>query len=471
MNSRESHTARTRLLCATTALGVALAALWLLINGYGLIFPILIALAIIILAAARFPSFAWICYFLSISMTGAVLHVGPALVRAEMLALPLLVICVIRIKSGEGMTGVISRLSPRTLSLAIAYFAWASTTTAVNAPTPFPSLWILLQILAGFLAFASLRVSDEEKLKMIKSGSFVLGAIAGLSLLSWVARTYLGLPPGLTPGVAVDGRLIGFSFETNIFASQCVGWVALCSRWWRDLGRGVRIANVLLCFSVILAGTRAAWIALLFVMALSGFESARTSYKWFFGLIAGAGVALLTLPAFMQVDLSDRNSLAWRLGNLFSTDEGTGAYRAGIYETAIADIDSLGRALAGSGINSFSQFHLMDPTGVSASYLSSIWLAVLYDTGIVGLILFFGLIGSVVYSCHSRRDGIIVVVSLLICASATNLIWFQYPWIYLALLIFAHPNSTSDFRFRTWPRAVDTQNATYLPLNQVLEKR
>lgn len=465
MNSEDSRRTRTRLLCASTAFAAAIAALWLLINGYGLVFPILIAIAIITLAAVRFPSFAWVCYFLSISMTGAVLNIGPALVRAEMLVLPLLLICVIRIRSGAEIPGIISRLSPRTLSLAVAYFAWASITTAINAPMPLPSFWILLQILTGFLGFASLRVSDEEKLRMIRSGSFVLGTIAGLSLLSWLSRTYLGIPSGLTPGVAGDGRLIGFSFETNIFASQCVGWVALCSRWWRALGRWTRIANVLLCFSVILAGTRAAWIALLFVLALSGFESARNSYKWILGIIAGAGAALLTLPAFLQDGVSDRNSLAWRLGNIFSTGEGTGAYRAGIYETAIADIDSLGRLLVGSGINSFSQFHLLDPTGVSASYLSSIWFAVLYDTGIVGLILFFGLIASVVYSCRHRRDGIIVAGSLLICASATNLIWFQYPWIYLALLTFTHPNRIYDFNVQVGPTVALTRNFDSIPRN------
>jgi len=212
-----------------------------------------------------------------------------------------------------------------------------------------------------------------------------------------------------------------------------VGWLAVASRWWGSLPRTVRFLNLVLGVAVILAGTRAAWIALAVLIAVVGLESSSRSLKWIWGLAAGVVGLLVLLPSLSQT-IEDKNSLAWRLGNLLSTDEGTGAYRAGIYETALSDIDTIGRAIAGSGMNSFSQFHLLDPTGVSASYLSSIWIAVYYDTGIIGFILFFGLLVSIVISRKNLRDGVIVLTVLLICASATNLVWFQYPWIYLGLL-------------------------------------
>lgn len=419
--------------CILAVLGSMAAVIFMLASGMGLILPLVMILALIVIISINRPGLAWACYFISVSATGIVFEAGPALIRVEMLAIPLLVLCVARLrKPGAAYTDA-RVLSVRTSLLALAYFIWASLTTILNAPLPVPSLWILLQILTGFLAFACLRVTDEDKAKMITTGSYILGLIAGLSLLSWCARTYFGLPAALAPGVAADGRLIGFSFETNIFASQCVGWVAVCSRWWPEMNRRVRLANVVLCVSIVLAGTRAAWIALVILLAVVGLETARRSLMWFWSSILTAGIALAFVP-MMPGEIADKNSLAWRVGNLFSTDEGTGAYRASIYETALSDIDSFARAIFGSGINSFSQFHLLDPTGVSASYLSSIWIAVLYDTGIVGFLLFFGLIGSIILSGRSRKDRVVVAGVLLVCATATNLIWFQYPWVYLALL-------------------------------------
>lgn len=413
----------------------SLAALWLLIAGHGLLLPAISSAGLVMLLAFRFPWFAWVCYFTSVSLTGVIVEAGPALIRLELLTLPLLLVCVVRLRS-RAMGVVHRRFGPFIIFLAIAYFFWATATTLLNAPTPMPSLWILIQIFTGFLAFYFLGVTDDDKLRMVNLGSLVLGSIAAVSLSSFVARTYLGLPPAMTPGVALDGRLIGFSFETNIFASQCVGWIALCSRNWPKLAKYARFSNCVLIVAVVLAGTRAAWVALLFVLFVLGLESARRSFKWVGWLILAVLLGFMVLPGVLTSEYADTNSLAWRLGNLFSTDVGTGAYRTGIYETAISDIDSLSRAFVGSGINSFSQFHLVDPTGVSASYLSSIWFATLYDTGFVGFSLFFGLLLAIVRYCTFKVDGIVVLTTLLICASATNLIWFQYPWVCLGLLRF-----------------------------------
>lgn len=423
----------SRLVLPAFFLLVAVMSAWIIASGFGLVLPLVMTLALLVIVAFRHPNVAWALYFLSISATGFVFEVGPAKVRAEMLALPLLIICLVNLRANSRVRNVRSGLSSLGYLLAVAYFLWAAITTLLNAPTPAPSLWILLQIMTGFAAFAWLRIADDQKIRMVQIGSLVLGAVAALSVLSLLGRSFAGLPPSLSLGVAADGRLIGFSFETNIFASQCVGWLAVASRWWGRLPRTARFFNIVLGLAVILAGTRAAWIALTVLLVLVGLESSRRSLKWIWGLVAAAIALLVLLPTLSQT-IEDKNSLAWRLGNLLSTDEGTGAYRAGIYETALSDIDTIGRAIAGSGMNSFSQFHLLDPTGVSASYLSSIWIAVFYDTGIIGFVLFFGLLVSIAVSRKNFRDGMIVLAVLLICASATNLVWFQYPWVYLGLL-------------------------------------
>jgi hypothetical protein len=398
------------------------------------------ALAITIVVCVRSVRAAWALYFLSVSLTGVTAGLGTALVRPEMLAFPLLLLACLRVwpvraRKGEDLPKP-AVLPISLLALAIVFAAVMIGTSMVNAPEPVRSLWIALQMLLGIAAYMVLSPDEAAKRDMVLTGTAVLGLIAGISVLGWIGRTYLGLPQEAAVGVAADGRLIGFSFETNIFASQSMGWLAVLYCWRGRLSPWTRIPTGALVVAVALAGTRAAWLALALLAVVFVWRTwSRSQLLVPVGatvlIFGGLYVALVAAPTAL---IAPKDSLQWRLLHLFDTKSGTGAYRANIYQTAIADIDTPMRWLFGSGMNSFSQYHEIDSTGTGAPYLSSVWYATLYDVGLVGLLLFLVLLTGLVLRCRVRSDGLVLIAVLLICASATNLFWLSYPWVYLALV-------------------------------------
>lgn len=386
--------------------------------------------ALVVAFALKYQTVAWLCFVTSFTLNGVVTTVGSATVRPEMFAFPLLLITLLHnpgIKENRFRSGSM-------ITLAIAFLLTAMFTTVLNAPQPLPSLWILLQIALGLVAFLMLSASQVDKARLVNLATIPIGIVAAWSLLNLVVRSFIALP---LSGVAPDGRLLGFSYETNIFASQCVGWLAVLYYWRSDLSRQARRFAVVLILAVAAAGTRAAWLALGLIGLVVLIRAMRRS-----ALVMPA-VLLLAVSALPVLELltlasasSTPDSLVWRLNNILNTDEGTGAYRVETYDLALSDITSVPRFLFGSGLNTFSQFHTIDSTGVTAAYLSSIWFALLYDVGIVGSVLFFAVLLQGVRLSWKPLDTAALLAVLLICASATNLIWFQYPWVYLGLVLY-----------------------------------
>jgi hypothetical protein len=263
-----------------------------------------------------------------------------------------------------------------------------------------------------------------------------IGLLAIFSILGWATNLLAG--SAASPfGVADDGRLVGLSFETNIFASQIACWLAVMYVMRGQLTPGERRLVIPLVLAVTLAETRAAWLALiaLFLVILWEHRRGWSAAIVTCGLMAAAGAGTLTALAPQLTTTGSPDGFWWRLTHILDTTQGTGAYRVGIYRVAIADIDSVHRLLFGAGPNSFSQFHLIDSTGTAAPYLSNVWLAMVYDTGIVGLLLFLAVVLGAISGLHVLGVGRWAVpISLLLCASATNLFWFQYAWVCLALV-------------------------------------
>jgi hypothetical protein len=262
------------------------------------------------------------------------------------------------------------------------------------------------------------------------------GLLAIFSIFGWATNLLAGSAASAF-GVADDGRLIGLSFETNIFASQVACWLAVMYVMRGQLTPGERRLVIPLVLAVTLAETRAAWLALIAVFLVILWEHRRSLSGAVVtcGVIAAAGAGALTARDPHLTTTGSADGFWWRLTHILDTTQGTGAYRVGIYRAAIADMDSVHHMLFGTGPNSFSQFHLIDSTGVGAPYLSSVWVAMVYDTGIVGLLLFLAVVLGAVSGLQVLGVGRWAVpISLLLCASATNLFWFQYAWVCLALV-------------------------------------
>ncbi|RRQ29218.1 O-antigen ligase domain-containing protein [Rhodococcus sp. Eu-32] len=379
------------------------------------------------------PYIGWALYVFAIMANGLVVSAPFGTLRPEMLALPILILVCLKLRIVNcGVRGILY------LPIGLCFFAtlWLSITalsSAATAPESLRSLWITLQIVLAFITYA-LIANNAQKQQLIKTGSLVLGAIAALSLAGYFASKFLGVSRTVAPGVADDGRLIGFSFEVNIFAAQCIGWLALICVSQAALGRWLIPITSVLFVSCLLSGTRAAWVALVILAAVVG-------RRWLSeSRILQICVALLGLLAFVGYlssyasTASSTDDIAWRISNILNTSQGTGGYRLDIYETAISDITSLHRFLFGSGANSFSQYHLMDSTNVGTPYLSSVWPAVLYDSGVVGLIAFIAVMVLCVRRFELGLKSAIVPLVLLICATTTNITWFAFFWIILGLV-------------------------------------
>jgi len=408
--------------CAAGVLVSSSAAPFLLI---GLAAAIVLAIAISSVRAS------WAMYFVAISLSGMSVAAGPTSIRPETLAIPLLFLACARSWPGTAKSWRDANVA--TYFVAAIFSVLAISSSALAAPQPAPSLWIALQLMLGIAAYLIVNPVEEAKRSMVLIGTAVVGGIAAISLLSYVGRMFVGLPVEVTPGVALDNRLIGFSLETNLFASQSVGWLAVMFCWRKSLPTWSKWMAAVITLAVLASGTRAAWIALVVILAAIVWTNWRRS-RYFIPVTSIAGVlfAVVITSSFANYDPNDKTSLQWRLLHLLDTDSGTGAYRANIYETAISDIDTPVRWLFGTGMNSYSQFHLLDATGVTSAYLSSIWYELLYDVGLIGLAVFVTLM--IVIWRRGHPAGLVLLVTLLLCATSTNLFWLTFPWISLALI-------------------------------------
>ncbi|OZF37321.1 O-antigen ligase family protein [Rhodococcus sp. 14-2483-1-2] len=376
--------------------------------------------------------FAWAVYFFAVTANGLVVSAGFGTLRPELLALPVLVIILLQQRSNS--CSLSNSKIPRPLLVSAAIWLLVTVlSSSFVAPEHLRSIWICLQIVAAVGTYFALSNSSEKDL-FFRSGTIIISSIAALSIALYLASKIGGIYLPLEYGVAEDGRLIGLSFEVNVFAAQCVGWLAVMFAN-RNIKMRLQYPMVLiLAIAVLLSGTRAAWIALALISCLTIVDFFRRGK-----ISQSMGMCIAALLGSLYVfsgnsSLPNDDDFAWRVSNIFNVSQGTGAYRLDIYSMALADVDGISRWLFGSGANSFSQYHPIDTTGTGAPYLSSVWAAVPYDSGIIGFLAFIGLIYGCVYRFANRWSGLVVPATLLICSSTTNTVWFAFTWVYIAMV-------------------------------------
>lgn len=372
---------------------------------------------------------------------------GAGTIRPEVLIALLAILFLLTIRdpsshaiARSGHAQQLAAESDSSISITV-WFAWAwigsvTFSSVMFAPESLRSIWVTGQMAASVLLYTVVvRLPEEYRIALVRSGTLILGGISTISIASWAVYESGWLVHSQLLGVAKDGRLIGLALEVNVFSAQAVCWLMLmyCTREYLNK-RIYVLSSLTITIAAVLGATRAAWIALLlatvfFIIIGRG----RLVRKW---SIAGLALAL-SAAAIVTAEqgVKDKSSFAWRLENLLNSDSGTGAYRLDIYRAAIGDMsNSVARIVFGSGANSFSQFHLVDPTNTGSAYLSSIWLAVPYDAGMLGtcfLLIFFC---TRVFSSGDRLGGGLVVVTVLICSSTTNIIWLGFTWLVLGLI-------------------------------------
>jgi O-Antigen ligase len=417
--------------------GGPLLACSLLVVGVALLFAdvltVLLAVAAIFIGTAIVLNLrvAWISLFLVFTLNGIRIGSSDLVVRPELLVLPLFTVSLLLHRRDL-------RLRGSAMAFASVYVTALAYASLVIAPNPQASLWICFQIAMAVLLFLLISSSGLER-RFVEDGTRVVGAVAGISCVGWLLYR-VGIVGAGSFGVGPDGRLIGFSIETNIFAAQCVGWLAvLAARGYGWDRRGQKLAVVAIFLAVLLAGTRSAWIGLALLIVFVGWRYVASNAKKLGVVLLAAPLLVLPTAASLAEGSSDPTSLQWRLQNLTDFSSGTGFYRVQIYEKALEDISVWPHWLIGTGVNSYSQFHPIDVTNRYAEYLGNFWLVTPYDGGLVALAGFVGLmVVSIRGSGSSARW--VAFICIMLCAAITNIMWFQFAWAYLALAFAGEPS-------------------------------
>ncbi|MFJ6653823.1 O-antigen ligase family protein [Microbacterium sp. NPDC091313] len=420
---------KTYLTAALVSLGVAGAVLASIATDWGGI--ALLVVAVMVLAVSS-EHFCWAAYILSISATGTLYSVGPATARPELLGFIFLIVAYVHARRNIKLRAR-PALAP-ILSCLFIYLITLFFSSIFNAPEPIASLWILGQIAQAIVAFWLIAKGHLVGPAVVRVGTLVVGTIAVYTLAGYVA-TATGLATAGTLGIASDGRLIGISFENNIFASQMLVWLTVMyavPRVWR---RWEKFASVFIGVAILLAATRAAWLGLAVLLIVVLVQQNRR--PWFLPSLVTVLCVLILAPLVVQqlADGQPRNSPLWRLANLLNTQDGTGAYRVGIFETAWSEATQWPRWIFGSGTNTYPQLHPIDSTNRGPEYLSNVFLANFYDGGVIALAALLTALLTIVLTSKARLKSATIIVVVLICSSTTNVMWFQFAWMAIGVAV------------------------------------
>ncbi|OZE22389.1 hypothetical protein CH256_22560 [Rhodococcus sp. 05-2254-6] len=403
-----------------------------------------VAAAILSIRSIRW---AWSIYFFALCANGLQVTVGGFTIRPEYLATPLFLVALLAYAGRE--PGARTR-SPFTVGLIIGSVGLVTvgvTSSVLFAPESAASLRMAVQLIVALIAVIPLTRVALDHGFLVRSGTAILSAISAVSVAGFV----------LNPST----RVVGLAFEPNIMGCLCAGWIGVLYYFAGD--RSVVTRQVLLLaapipIALILTTTRAAWIGLAVVLICGmGRNAARYPVTIVCSLVAfTVGVAYLH-DVYYRV--GDADTFLWRVVHVIDVESGTGAYRLQLWNIAIDQIAARDWSAAiGTGFNSFPQFNPVDPTNVAAAYLSSMWLALIYDVGFIGFAFFVVLAVSLFLGVRHKKHAIPLFVALAICTSVTNVIWFAFPWVFMALTVTARqsekisPPTGSDGRGLSRPR-------------------
>jgi hypothetical protein len=401
------------------------------------------------LMAVRSPKFLWVIYFVALCANGLSVRVGSATLRPEFFALPILGLAVLSHSHKPRATNSFHQTRVMLPAALCCWLLFSVLTSALHAPEPFRSLWMTSQLgLSALSAWAVSRLQLDGRF-MFNAGTWILGAISFVGVIAYLLKVGFGVDSILTSGMnsfqqgvpqqSAETRLVGLALEPNIMGSLAVGWLGAIYYQRRVAGlhsRTLLLPTGAIAIAAMLSGTRGAWFAMAAMAAIVLIGSVKrvAAGATIFGLILAA-ILLFLRSLIVEAANMDQTGWAWRATHVLDYSAGTGLYRVDMWKTAISELGSQGHSwFVGSGTNTFGEFHQLDATGVSAPYLSSLWVGVLYDGGLVGVVLFALVVIAVIMRLPRLDAAIPMLVGLAICATFTNLIWFAYPWVFVALV-------------------------------------
>ncbi len=357
-----------------------------------------------------------------------------------------LMVCLCAMVLGGRGPALAAAAGDRTVVLFGVFVLWSAIVSVLQAEQVTESLQIVGWLGLNWLLLVVLVGSGQDASTIARWGTLWAGAAAGLAIALWVlwkvAGTRLGVAAeSLTGATAATG----LSFEANLLGSTLALWGFLALTGVRSIADRTRSLVLVLCtVGIALSLTRAAMAGVaagLVVWAtLSGRQARRRIFRF-------AGVAVLAVAALVTTAPSVARPLSAKAHELLDFGSGTGKTRADSWKTALGDLRG-SDLLFGLGVNSFGQRHLEPtlPDNPQPAYLANLPLQILYDDGIVGVIL----VASLVWSIRPKRgiDGraLGLLTVYLACAIATSPFWFATTWIFVGMAVIHRrsPSGTHD---------------------------
>lgn len=324
------------------------------------------------------------------------------------------------------------------IGLGSAWVIWLFLVSVLTSPNVSASAVIVAWLVFDLMAVAYIVSYVTDLSPAIYVGITLAFVYSVLSISVWAIAT-VGNSQFL---VQLDPTYGGYAayvtvFEANILAALVVLWavVALSDRLAGGVPMCIRVGLVSMTPLVaVVTHTRIAFVvaAIILVTAIVKLKRAR----WFIVLWTTSIILLL-----FQLDLDDL-SLS-KFTSPFSLEDGTGRYRSRTWAQAFADLGSSSTSwLTGLGANSFGQRHL-DPSlpGSGARwYLGNLPLQIVYDGGLVA-VLILGILAGVLIRVRPSILTFVFVVSYAILAISTSTLWLMQSWVFVAILLISSTGS------------------------------
>ncbi|OZD63125.1 hypothetical protein CH268_09275 [Rhodococcus sp. 06-1460-1B] len=378
--------------------------------------------AVLAVGSLRSMEWAWCVFFFALCANGVQVTVAGLSVRPEYFATPLFLLALHAHVRRNPSASVGNPLGPGLIVGGAGLIAVGLASSMVFALDPGASLRMAIQLLVALVAVVPLVTSALDLTFVVRSGTTILGAICVVSIAAFV----------LDPSTRIDG----LAFEYNIMGCLCFGWLGIVYYFAGTpaVTKHVLVMTIPITIALILTSTRSAWIALVLLAVCVLFRCVKR-----YPTAVVSAVAAFTLVAFYLQDVyyrvGDEDTFLWRVVHVIDTQSGTGAYRVQLWNNAIDQIAARGWGASsfGTGLNTFSQFNPVDPTNTGPAYLSSMWLSLLYDVGFVGSAFFAVFAVALFLAARDKAHALPLFLGLAICTSVTSVIWFAFPWVFLAL--------------------------------------
>lgn len=192
--------------------------------------------------------------------------------------------------------------------------------------------------------------------------------------------------------------LLPLSFSIGMFFSEPARWVRYCAA----------AGAVILPFIILLTQSRGAFVALAVfaLLVLKGQKQGRTKIL----LLAGAAAVVIALaaPSSVWTRLATITQVTSVQSAANVQDEGSARQRLEIWRVARTIFAE--HPVTGVGLGAYSQAHYVyalrpafNPTARGFRDAHSTYFRLLAETGLVGFLLFFGMVGSTVYDAERTR--------------------------------------------------------------------